>query len=83
MKTIPFHTAADFGTRAAAQKGRQRALRHSLRQALTSITAMPREWRRRARSRAELAMLDERMLRDIGVTRADIWREVNKPFWRQ
>jgi uncharacterized protein YjiS (DUF1127 family) len=54
-----------------------------LRQALTSITAMLREWRRRARSRAELAMLDERMLRDIGVSRADIWREVNKPFWRQ
>ena len=26
---------------------------------------------------------DERMLRDIGVTRADVYRETSKPFWRQ
>ncbi len=41
------------------------------------------EWRRRQRSRAELARLDERMLRDIGVSQADAWRECNKPFWRE
>jgi len=40
------------------------------------------EWRRRSRDRAQLAMLDDRMLRDIGITRADVWRECNKPFWR-
>jgi uncharacterized protein YjiS (DUF1127 family) len=42
-----------------------------------------REWHRRSRDRAKLAMLDDRMLRDIGVTRADVWRECNKPFWRE
>jgi uncharacterized protein YjiS (DUF1127 family) len=57
-------------------------LRLSLRQALSRTLAMLREWRRRSRDRAELARFDERMLRDIGVTRADVWREINKPFWR-
>jgi uncharacterized protein YjiS (DUF1127 family) len=42
-----------------------------------------REWHRRSRDRAKLAMLDDRMLRDIGVTRADVWYECNKPFWRK
>jgi uncharacterized protein YjiS (DUF1127 family) len=41
------------------------------------------EWRRLSRSRADLARLDDRMLRDIGLTRADAWREINKPFWRK
>lgn len=45
--------------------------------------AMLREWRRRSRSRAALAALDDRMLRDIGVTRCDARREIDKPFWRE
>jgi uncharacterized protein YjiS (DUF1127 family) len=45
-------------------------------------TALLGEWRRRYRERAQLAVLDERMLRDIGVNRSDVLREVNKPFWR-
>jgi uncharacterized protein YjiS (DUF1127 family) len=42
-----------------------------------------REWRRRARDRAELAALDERTLADIGLTRADAEFLANKPFWRE
>jgi len=42
-----------------------------------------REWRRRARDRAELASLDNRMLRDIGLTRADAEFLSNKSFWRE
>jgi len=41
------------------------------------------EWRRRRNGRLELARLDERMLRDIGLTRADAEYEMNKPFWRE
>jgi uncharacterized protein YjiS (DUF1127 family) len=41
------------------------------------------EWRRRSRERAELAALDERMLKDIGLTRADAEFLSNKPFWRE
>jgi len=38
-------------------------------------------WRRRARSRTQLARLSERELRDIGLTPADAARECAKPFW--
>lgn len=36
-------------------------------------------WHFRARSRRELEQLDDRLLRDAGVDRA----EANKPFWRE
>jgi uncharacterized protein YjiS (DUF1127 family) len=39
-------------------------------------------WQGRARQRAHLAALDDRLLRDIGLTRADVERELLKPFWR-
>ena len=38
-------------------------------------------WHTRARERRHLAGLDDRMVRDIGVTQADIEREYRKPFW--
>jgi uncharacterized protein YjiS (DUF1127 family) len=41
-----------------------------------------RSWRYRARSRAALATLDEHLLRDIGLTEADVPRECGKPFWK-
>jgi uncharacterized protein YjiS (DUF1127 family) len=39
-------------------------------------------WSERARQRRTLAALDERMLKDIGLTRADVATESEKPFWR-
>ena len=36
----------------------------------------------RQRQRRALLRLDDRMLRDIGLTRADVEREADKPFWR-
>lgn len=36
----------------------------------------------RHRERQALRALDDYMLRDIGVTRADVDHEVNKPAWR-
>jgi len=38
-------------------------------------------WRRRSRTRCELASLDDRELADIGLSRADQWLECRKPFW--
>jgi len=46
------------------------------------LTAL-REWWRRSRSRDTLALLGERELRDVGLTRADVERECGKPFWRE
>lgn len=39
-------------------------------------------WQRRAHDRAVLASLDDRMLRDIGYSRAEVDRECAKPFWK-
>ena len=47
------------------------------------VVASLGEWRRRSRERAELAALDDRMLNDIGLTRADAEFLGNKPFWRE
>lgn len=40
-------------------------------------------WRHRVRMRRHLARMDDRLLRDIGLSRADAKREINKPFWRE
>jgi uncharacterized protein YjiS (DUF1127 family) len=40
-------------------------------------------WRKRLRDRRELALMDERSLRDIGLTRHDAFYEARKPFWRE
>jgi uncharacterized protein YjiS (DUF1127 family) len=39
-------------------------------------------WLDRARQRRELRELNDHMLRDIGLSRADAWAESEKPFWR-
>lgn len=39
-------------------------------------------WQERARQRHQLLVLDNRMLKDIGLSRVDAEREARKPFWR-
>jgi uncharacterized protein YjiS (DUF1127 family) len=39
-------------------------------------------WIERTRQRDALTSLEDHMLRDIGITRADAARESKKPFWR-
>ncbi len=39
-------------------------------------------WQERAAGRAHLAQMDERMLKDMGVGRAEADREAHKPFWQ-
>ncbi len=40
------------------------------------------QWQDRASQRRRLGQLSERMLSDIGLDRADVRREIDKPFWR-
>ena len=40
-------------------------------------------WWELARQRQDLAGLDDRSLHDIGLSRADVEREMSKPFWRR
>jgi uncharacterized protein YjiS (DUF1127 family) len=39
-------------------------------------------WQRRANERHALAQLDDRLLRDLGLSRSEAARESRKPFWR-
>jgi len=49
---------------------------------VATVRYLAAEWCRRARSRAELAQMSDRDLRDIGITRAEAAHESTKPFWR-
>lgn len=40
------------------------------------------QWRRNAEERRRLASLPEGALKDLGLSRSDVWQEVQKPFWR-
>jgi uncharacterized protein YjiS (DUF1127 family) len=40
-------------------------------------------WRQRLHDRWELARMDERSLRDLGLTPYDALYEARKPFWRE
>ena len=46
------------------------------------IVATVREWRRRQAERRELASLDERMIRDIGLDHGTVYYEASQSFWR-
>ena len=48
----------------------------------TAFSQILGTWRRRAHERRELATLDQRTIRDLGLSPSDIQFEANKPFWR-
>lgn len=50
---------------------------------MAHAVATLRRWRRRAKERSELARLDDRMLRDIGLSRAEADHLSHIPFWRE
>jgi uncharacterized protein YjiS (DUF1127 family) len=49
---------------------------------ITAAVERMQTWRDRARQRRSLSQLDDRLLRDIGITRYDVLSEARKPFWR-
>jgi len=40
-----------------------------------------RRWHALYRQRQQLASLNDEMLKDIGLSRADVETEINRPFW--
>jgi uncharacterized protein YjiS (DUF1127 family) len=54
----------------------------ALHRLLPNLSIRFRGWRERARSRHLLLLLDDRMLRDVGLTRSDVDRECAKHFWQ-
>ena len=53
-----------------------------LRRALSALAAQAETCISRSRQRRALAELDDRLLRDIGLTAYDVAQEADKPFWR-
>ncbi len=62
-----------------AEFGRWRLFVHRTRRGLWDTLL---DWQERAAQRRRLAAMSDRMLGDIGLSRADIARERAKPFWR-
>jgi uncharacterized protein YjiS (DUF1127 family) len=48
---------------------------------VTRLLDMVMTWGDRVRQRRHLAELDDRLLRDIGLSRAEVEGEVSRPFW--
>jgi|GEM_PF-2151638 len=40
------------------------------------------KWHQRSLDRHRLANLNDHLLRDVGLTRGDVEREIEKPFWQ-
>ena len=51
-------------------------------EALNDVTRLFNQTKSRQIQLQDLRHLDERMLRDIGLTRADLRKEMTKPIWR-
>src|SRR5438067_13179302 len=74
MTVTPYQPCAD-----CPPVSRQQAALDALGDATQWAFATFREWRRRSRDRAQLARLDDRLLRDIGLSHAEREFLANQP----
>jgi len=72
---------ADHGSELFARKPLPLRLRPGLVAWLLRAIELVLDWQEVARQRRALLTLDERLLKDIGITRADAEREASRPFW--
>jgi uncharacterized protein YjiS (DUF1127 family) len=54
----------------------------SLGRALTALVSQLLLWQERSNERLRLREMDDHMLKDLGISRAQAYRESEKPFWR-
>ena len=78
MSAIRFEDASR-----AATEVRRHSVSGWVSNAAARLSTTLRAWRRRAKDRAQLTALDDRMLADIGISRAEAEFLGNKPFWRE
>jgi len=62
--------------------GLSRGVGHEIVAVLDRLFEAPFVWAERAAERRHLAKLDEHLLKDIGLNRADVEAVTTKPFWR-
>ncbi len=63
---------------ASAVRGAQSSIAERILAAPFTVLAT---WGERLKQRVDLAEMDDRMLKDIGVSRVDAQVEADKPFW--
>ena len=71
-----------YNTFSSPINGLSRGVGHELIAVLDRIFETPFVWAERAAERRHLAALDDHLLKDIGLNRADIDAVTTKPFWR-
>jgi uncharacterized protein YjiS (DUF1127 family) len=76
MASIP------LGSTYTTLAGQSRSYRPADRALWTPVGELLLIWFERTRQRRELSQLSSHMLKDIGLSRADVEAEVTKPFWR-
>jgi uncharacterized protein YjiS (DUF1127 family) len=72
---------ADHGSELFAQRALPRRLGRRLAAWTRRAIELVLGWQEVARQRRSLLELDDRLLKDIGITRADALREASRPFW--
>lgn len=88
MVIVQFHHPATSGRINAMERTLGSDLQF-VEQPSTSHTPLPVRlltsvilWQRRLNTRRELARLDSRLLADAGISEAQRYNELSKPFWR-
>ncbi len=79
MTTLKQHHIVDD---LAISEGLYSLVRH-VEDAANQVTKTLKTWAERSRDRRQLAMMNDRMLADIGLSRTDIAVEVSKFFWQR
>jgi uncharacterized protein YjiS (DUF1127 family) len=74
-------TSIRLGASYATLAGRM-SHRPAVRELGTRVAEVLLTWVERTRQRRQLAQLSSHMLKDIGLSRADVEIEMSKPFWR-
>lgn len=72
-------TSGPLSSRRPVARSTERVVGDRLVQAYEQVLS----WLERVHQRRQLAQLSDHMLKDIGLTRADVEAEILKPFWRE
>jgi uncharacterized protein YjiS (DUF1127 family) len=71
-----------YNTFSSPINGLSRGVGHEIVAVLDRLFEAPFTWAERAAERRHLAELDDHLLNDIGLNRADVEAVSTKPFWR-